>query len=50
LKKLKFKVLDWASRSCDLNPIEMLWSIIDKKLISKPIYNKETLRQRLEEE
>jgi len=50
LKKLKFKVLDWAPRSCDLNPIEMLWSIIDKKLISKPIYNKETLRQRLEEE
>lgn len=50
LKKLKYKVLDWAPRNCDLNPIEMIWSIIDKRLSSTPIYNKETLSQRLKEE
>lgn len=49
-EKLKFKLLDWAPRSCDLTPIEMIWSMTDKKLSAKPIYSKETLRQRLEDE
>lgn len=32
ISKLKLNVLDWAPKSPDLNPIEMLWSIIDKRL------------------
>jgi len=50
IKKMKLKVLDWAPKSPDLNPIEMLWSILDKKLASKPIYSKLALQDRLEEE
>ena len=38
IAKLKLNVLDWAPKSPDLNPIEMLWSILDKKLSSKSIY------------
>ena len=32
IAKLKLDVLDWAPKSPDLNPIEMLCSILDKKL------------------
>jgi transposase len=48
--KLKLNVLDWAPKSPDLNPIEMLWSILDKKLASKPIYSKSALTDRLQQE
>ena len=47
---MKLKVLDWAPKCPDLNPNEILWSIIDKKLASKPIYSKLTLQDRLQEE
>ena len=50
IKKLKLNVLDWAPKSPDLNPIEMLWSILDKRLASKPIYSKTALKERLQEE
>ena len=43
-------VLDWAPKSPDLNLIEMLWSILDKKLSSKPIHSKSALMDRLREE
>ena len=50
IAKLKLDLLDWASKSSDLNPIGMLWSILDKKLTSKPICSKAALMDRLQEE
>ena len=41
--KVKLRVLDCAPKSPDLNPVEMLWSILDKKLPTKPIYSKAAL-------
>jgi transposase len=40
MDKMGLKVLKWTPKSPDLNPIEMLWSIIDKRLASKPIFQK----------
>ena len=48
--KLKLRVLDWAQKSQDLNPVEMLRSTLDKKLATKPIYSKAALIDRLLEE
>ena len=50
MAKLKLNVLEWPVKSPDLNPIEMLCSILDKKLAAKPIYSITKLRQRLEKE
>ncbi|CAF2016844.1 unnamed protein product [Rotaria magnacalcarata] len=50
IAKLRLDVLDWAPKSPDLNPVEMLWSILDKKLASKPMYSKAALMDRLQEE
>ena len=50
MAKLKMNVLEWVARSSHLNPIEMLWSILDKKLAAKPIYLIIERRQRLKEE
>ena len=41
---------DWTSKRPDLNPMEMFWSILDKKLAAKPIYSKATLIERFQEE
>jgi hypothetical protein len=48
--QIALDVLDWAPKSPDLNPIEMLWSILDKKLASKPMYSRAALMDRLQEE
>ena len=50
IDKMKLNVLDWPSKSSDLNPIKMLWSILDEKLASRPIYSKSALINRLQEE
>ena len=50
MKKMKLKVLDCPAKSPDLNPIEFVWSILDRKLMTTPIDNKTTRRKRLEEE
>ena len=50
IAKLKLRMLDWAPKSPYLNSIEMLWSILDKKLTAKPIYSKAALIERLQEE
>ncbi len=50
IAKMKFNMLDCVPKSPDLNPVEMLWSILDKKLSAKPIYTKLQLKERLEQE
>ena len=30
MKKIKLKVFDWSAKSSDLNPIELVWSILDE--------------------
>ena len=49
MKKIKLKVLDWPAKSPDLHPNELVWSILDKKLTTTPIYNEVTFRKQLEE-
>ena len=41
--KPKLGVLDWAPKIPDLNPIETLWSTLDKKLTTKSFYSKVAL-------
>ena len=48
--KLKLTVLDWVPKSPDLNPIKIFWSILDKRLASRPIYSRAALMERLQEE
>ena len=43
-------MFDWAPKSPDLNLVERLGSILDKKLAAKSIYSKATLIERLQEE
>ena len=43
-------MLEWAPKSPDFNPVEVLWSILDKKLVAKPIYSKGALIERFQEE
>ena len=50
MKKIKVKVLDRPAKSLDLNSIELIWSVLDKKLMNTPTYNKATVRKRIEEE
>ena len=47
--KLKLRMPDWALKRPDLNPVEMLWSILDKELVAKLIYSKAALLERLQE-
>ena len=48
--KLKLNVLEWSAKSPDLISIEMLWAVLNKKLVAKPIYSIIKLCQRLKEE
>ena len=50
IAKMTLNSLPWVAKSPDLNPIEMLWSILDKKLIRTPIYSITELMNRLEQE
>ncbi|CAF1467556.1 unnamed protein product [Adineta steineri] len=50
IKKLKITLMEWAPKSPDLNVIEELWSILDKRLASKSINNKLELEKCLQEE
>jgi len=40
-KSGRIKVLDWPPQSPDLNPIENLWSILDKKVDKTGVTNTE---------
>ena len=50
IAKLKLRMPVWAPKRPDLNLVEMLWSILDRKLAAKPIYSKAALIERLQEE
>ena len=50
IAKMKLNLLPWVAKSPDLNPIEMLWSILDKKLIGAPIFSATELTRRLQQE
>ena len=41
--------MDWPSKSPDLNRVENLWSIMDKRLTSTPVYSKQELEERLQQ-
>ena len=45
LKKNHIRTLEWPPRSPDLNPIENLWAIIDKKIRKNSIENVEGLKK-----
>jgi transposase len=44
IAKMRLNMLEWAPKSPDLNPVEMLWSILDKKLCQTHIYKRTTSR------
>lgn len=47
LDEERIEHLDWPSNSPDLNPIEHVWSMMSKKLKSKLITNKSTLKDEI---
>ena len=49
IARLKLRMLEWGPKSADLNPVEMFWSILDKKLTAKSIYSKAALIERFQE-
>jgi len=50
IRNLKINMLEWPPNSPDINVIEELWSIIDKRLALKSINTKEELQKCLQEE
>ena len=48
-KANQVNVLSWPARSPDLNPIENVWSWINRKLAKAPVTSAETLKQSLKE-
>ena len=48
IAKLKLRMLHWAPKRPDLNPLEMLWSILEKRLAAKSIYSKTASIERLQ--
>ncbi|CAF3367541.1 unnamed protein product [Rotaria sp. Silwood2] len=50
VKKLKLNMFEWPPNSPDMNVVDELWSIIDKRLALTPINSKAELEKRLKEE
>lgn len=49
LNENKVEVLPWCARSPDLNPMENIWSYIDRKLVKLKMESVEQLKEQLEE-
>ena len=50
IKKVEFCILDWPLKSPDSHLIELLLSILDKKLFTKSMYAELTRQGQLQEE
>ena len=48
--KMKLNMFELVAKSPDINPVEMLWLIIDQRLAAKPIDTQKQLKERLKEE
>ena len=49
LSKKQIELLEWPAQSPDLNPIEHLWAILDKKCGTRCLKRKEDLKIMLQE-
>ena len=48
LTENEIKLMPWCARSPDLNPIENIWSWIDRKLTRESITSVDELKERIE--